>query len=50
MISRLVSWSGDQKSPEVRQEASAAIRALFSLNPAQVQSNDSTVETPNKGL
>ena len=40
VISRLVSWSGDQKSPEVRQEASAAIRALFSLNPAQVQSND----------
>lgn len=37
VISRLVGWCNDQKSPEVRQEASAAIRALFALNPGQVR-------------
>ena len=36
VISRLVGWCNEQKSPEVRTEASAAIRALFGLNPAQV--------------
>lgn len=35
VISRLVGWCNEQKSPEVRTEASAAIRALFGLNPAQ---------------
>ena len=42
VISRLVGWCNEQKSPEVRTEASAAIRALFGLNPAQVM-----IQNPN---
>ena len=35
-MSKLVGWSCEQKSAEVRREAAAAIQALFALNPAQV--------------
>ena len=36
VMSKLVGWSCEQKSMEVRREAAAAIQALFALNPAQV--------------
>lgn len=35
VMSKLVGWSCEQKSAEVRREAAAAIQALFALNPAQ---------------
>jgi hypothetical protein len=37
VISRLVGWTtSEQRSPEVRREANAAIQALFAINPGQV--------------
>ena len=37
VISKLVGWSNEPKHAEVRREAAASIRSLFSLNPAQVR-------------